>query len=369
MDHQFAKQLQGKMCAGSWNLLHNCADLQPDGKLLLICEDPALGWYDQKVIDTIERAARKFGIAPTIVLVGEPTNHAVSAVTDAIAEHDCVIYLARLGDQSRFDEIAPGKKSVMCYVRDGSMLASPFCQTTYQAMKSFKDAIDDILLGAKTITLTCPLGTNLTGSVSTNGEPKKSDVSVFRFPLGVPQPLSASHFSGRVAISRFLTPTGSRVYKPASVTLSKLLFANIKNGRIDGFEGDTKEVEIVRAHYDKVAEEFGIERDIVHSWHAGIHPACAYMANAAENPDRWSNTAFGNPRIVHFHSCGDYAPAEICWIVVDQTIVVDGTVLWDHGRLRPENFEKTEACLEIWPELKTLFANPVQEIGVTNQTQ
>ena len=368
MDHQFAKQLQSQMCAGTWNLLHNCTHLQPGEKLLLICEDPTLGWYDQKVAGTIMKAAKKFGVDPTIIHAGEPTNHPVPEITDAIASHDCVIYLARLGDQSRFDDIAPGKRSVMCYVRDSNMLASPFCQTTYQATKAIKDAIDDVLLEAKTITVTCPLGTNFTGSAQTVGQVKKSDVSVFRFPLGVPQPLSAKHFSGKVAISRYLTPTGSKVYKPACVPLLKTSFAHINQGRITGFEGDADEVKVIEKHYEYIAEKFGIDRDIVHSWHAGIHPACAYMADAAENPDRWSNTVFGNPRIVHFHTCGDYAPAEISWIVIDHTITVDGQTLWDHGRLCLENFTKTAACLETWPELKKLFANPVQEIGVTDRS-
>ncbi|HFC05580.1 MAG TPA: hypothetical protein ENJ55_07725, partial [Rhizobiales bacterium] len=265
MDHQFAKQLQTQMCAGTWNLLHNCLDLQPDESLLLVCEDSDLGWYDQKVAAIINTAAEKFGVAPTIIHVGQPGNEPVPDLIDAIAAHDCVIYLARVGDQSRFDEIAAGKRSVMCYLRDKNMLASPFCQTAYPAIRAFKQAIDDILVGARTIDITCPLGTSLSGSLPAGSKAGKSDVSVFRFPLGVPQPMTASYFSGQVAIADFLTPTGSRVYQPASVALSKTTYARISNGRITGFEGQADNVKSINDHYDHVAKQFGIDRDIVHS--------------------------------------------------------------------------------------------------------
>ncbi len=363
MRQKITKKLQTQMCAGTWNLLHNCANLQPDEKLLLVCEDPMLGWYDQKVADIIASAIKEFGPTPTIFKVGEPSNKAVAGLSDAIEAHDCIIYLARLGDQSRFDEIAAGKRSVMCYIRDADMLASPFCQATYQAIKALKSAIDKVLLSAKTIKITCPNGTDLIGMTKAGNRMEKRDVSVFRFPLGVPQPITAAHFSGQVALSRYLTPTGSMVYEPASVPLSKTTIAHIANGRITGFDGEKNDVAVIQAHYKDISDQFGIDRNIVHSWHAGIHPACVYTANAADNPDRWSNTVFGNPRILHFHTCGDYAPAEISWIIIDQTVTIDGCPLWKHGRLCPEKFKKTAYCLEKWPQLKALFAHPAQEIG------
>lgn len=363
MDQKSTKELQNQMCAGAWNLLHNCANLQSDEKLLLVCEDPLLGWYDQKVTDIIKTAAEKFGPIPTVFKVGEPGNKAVPGLSDAINAHDCIIYLARLGDQSRFDEIAPGKRSVMCYIRDAEMLASPFCQTTYQAIKALKNAIDEILISAEKIEITCPNGTRFIGVTKVENRMKKTDVSVFRFPLGVPQPITAAHFSGQVALSRYLTPTGSKVYEPASVPLSKTALAHITNGRITGFSGEENDLETIQSHYKYVSDQFNIDRNTVHSWHAGIHPACVYTADAADNPDRWSNTVFGNPRILHFHTCGDYAPAEISWMIIDQTVSIDGCTLWDRGKLCPEKFKSTAACLEKWPQLKALFLHPAQEIG------
>ncbi len=56
MEKKLEKAIQSQICTGTWNLLHNCADLQPGEKLLLVCEDSSLGWYDRKVAEIIEDA-------------------------------------------------------------------------------------------------------------------------------------------------------------------------------------------------------------------------------------------------------------------------------------------------------------------------
>ena len=75
-------------------------------------------------------------------------------------------------------------------------------------------------------------------------------------------------------------------------------------------------------------QKFGIDPDAIHSWHAGIHPACAYEGEAARDPDHWSNTVFTNPRFLHVHTCGANPPGEICWMVLDRTVKVDGVAIW-----------------------------------------
>ncbi len=62
------------------------------------------------------------------------------------------------------------------------------------------------------------------------------------------------------------------------------------------------------AQYAHVAGLYGIDGGIVHSWHAGIHPGCAFAGSAHDSYERWSGSAFGNPRLLHFHTCGAYAP-------------------------------------------------------------
>ena len=120
----------------------------------------------------------------------------------------------------------------------------------------------------------------------------------------------------------------------------------------------------IEDHYKSVSDQFGIDASAIHSWHAGIHPGCDYKSSAADDPDRWSNTVFTNPRFLHIHTCGAYAPGEICWMLLDHSIAIDGTKLWDGGRLMPGAFEQTATCLEKWPGIKPLFDNPAQGIGL-----
>ena len=67
---------------------------------------------------------------------------------------------------------------------------------------------------------------------------------------------------------------------------------------------------------------------------------------------------------MHFHTCGDYSPGEICWMVIDPTIKFDNKALWLDGVLRVTDFEETNQCLQKWPDLKKVFEKPSRDIGV-----
>jgi len=358
-------EFSDKLSEGARNLLINCAGIKRDDTVLIISETPDLGWYDTKAPNAVTSEAMIMGAEVSQLEVGKPENHLSSTLTHAIAQHDCTIFFSRIGDQDRFSKSAPGKKSVMCYARNAEMLASSYGRAPHQALYAMKEAVNTVMLTAQHIEITCPLGTDYAGQISKGKVENPVDVSVLRFPLGVPAPINAHTFSGRIALAGYLTPTGSKSYEPACLKLEQVIFAKVEAGRILNFEGDYITVNLVQQHYDKIADEFGIDRDIVHSWHAGIHPGCAYKVAAVQDPDRWSNTVFTNPRFLHFHTCGDYAPGEICWMVLDPTICIDGVDLWDKGRLHPNAFAQTGTCLEKWPELKDLYENPSDEIGIT----
>jgi len=352
------------LAQGAANLVINCAGLGGHETVLIVAEDPKLGWYDAETIAIVESGVEKLGIKPTRIQVACVQNAPDARLTQAIDSHDVTIFLARLGDRSRFSDIFPGKIRVMCYARTAAMLASPFGRADYHGFVDLMSAVNAVLCGAQTLRITCPLGTDLAGKVSDTDKSAPGDVSIRRFPLGVPQPIDTSNFSGRVALARFLSPTGSRVYSPASIAIETPVMAEIAAGRITHFTGDKKTVDAVRAHHDMVARKFNIDGDILHSFHAGIHPGCAYAKSAGDDPDLWSNTVFNNPRVLHFHVCGNTAPGEISWVVIDPTVDVDGINLWEDGRLCIENFTPTKNCLDRWQDLKSLFANPARSIGI-----
>ncbi|CAN0531806.1 unnamed protein product [Laminaria digitata] len=230
-------------------------------------------------------------------------------------------------------------------------------------MLGLKEAVNDILLGAVRIDVSCPLGTAFSCEV-TDRSRESGDVAVRRFPMGVPQPVLAEKFTGRVALARYLTPTGNRSYEPASLAIGRTVFVDVENGRIKGFDGDAETVADVRQHYKTVSDIFGIDPDFVHSWHAGIHAGTTFKKAAADNPDRWSNSVFTNPRFLHIHTCGAYAPGEICWMVLDHTVSVDDKTLWRDGRLCLDDFEPLRRHAEKWPVVADLLASPSDDIGV-----
>lgn len=353
-----------KLKEGARNLLENCANLREGEPVLIIYENPDEGWYDSGVVDVVTEIAQEMGTEPTLMEVGAPSNEEDPFITTAISQHACTIFLTRLGDQNRFSVAVPGRRSVMVYARTSDMLASAYGTTSHKALEEFKEAVHDVMLGASEIVITCPLGTHLNGNLSLTKRESSQDVSVKRFPLGVPQPIEASTFSGQVAVSRFLTTTGSKVYHPDNAVLDGTAIAHMENGRIKEYTGHPETIHTIKRHYDYVSTLFDIDPDFVHSWHAGIHPACSYFGRAAEHPDRWSNNVFTHPRFLHFHTCGAYPPGEICWMVKDQTITFDGMALWQQGKMKPELFEATAYCLEKWPELKPLFASPSNNIGL-----
>ncbi|MGI9355081.1 MAG: hypothetical protein ACR2PF_07970 [Rhizobiaceae bacterium] len=350
---------------GARNLLVNCLDVQPNSKLLLVCEDPGLGWYDEDAAKRVAGLARDMCAQVSTIRVGDPDSELPTAYAQLLNANDTIIYFARVGDQDRFHDSLPDKNIVMIYARDDASLSSQYGSTHHGAMKDLKAAIDLVTLSAKHIAITCPLGTQLTCHVSAEEHRSGSEVTIKRFPLCVPQPVLANETSGTVALTRWLTPTGSRSYTPANCRLEDVVFAIVERGRIIGLEGRRQCVDSIQNHYRLVSDKFGIDKDVVHSWHAGIHPGCSYNGNADDDPDRWSNNIFGNPRFLHFHTCGDYPPGEICWMVLDPTIEIDGVPLWENGKLNVRNFGTTSKVLEKWPEVKTLIDTPSQEIGIS----
>ena len=142
-----------------------------------------------------------------------------------------------------------------------------------------------------------------------------------------------------------------------------MVYVSFDANRITGFDGCPNDVAAARAQYEFVGQTLGIDTYFVHSWHVGIHPGCHYGQTAAQNLERWSGGAFGNPRLLHFHTCGAYAPGEISLNVLDPTVCLDGVALWLNGVLRPDVLEGGPELLDRYPDMKALFETPSSAAG------
>lgn len=350
---------------GARNLLENCAGALAGDRLLILEEDPALGHYEAGLADAIAAQAETLGLrvrrmeVPFSAVAASPSD----AVLSAMAAADHILYLARLGDQTRFRPLPGADRSIVSYVLDRAQLASAFGTTTHQAMVALKVLVNDAMAEAAEIRVTCPLGTEFRGSITRMGD-GLADVGIKRFPMSVFAPLPMAGFSGQVALARFLVGTGSVYYDPFMLPLASVCQVRFEGNRVLAYDGPEGECARIRAHVDHVAAELGLEGAFVHSWHAGLHPGCAYAGRAEDNPGHWGSSAFGNPRLMHVHTCGTYAPGEICWNVLDPTITLDGVALWEEGRLHPDRIAGGAALLARWPELAAVFANPATEVGI-----
>ena len=356
---------QASIEQGANNLLINCAELTAGARLLIVSEGPDYDYYDPKMVTAVAEVAR--GISANVIIkkiAFDPTTTSVNAELHEVIEYaDKTVFLSRLGDQLRFGDLWGGKRTVISYALDCQMLGSAYGTSHYHAFTRLKAAIDRMLMRAESIVVTCPKGTRFAGKGLATGL-QLQDVGITRFPMQVFAPIPASGFSGMVALPGFLVGTGSKYYHPYALQYEGQLFAHFKDNRIEGFSGTSSAVAAAKTHYQSVADKFNIDRDFVHSWHAGIHPSCAFPGPAKGSFERWSGSAFGNPRLLHFHTCGAYPPGEICWNVVDPTICVDGIAVWKDGKLHAEAIAGGAEILLEYSCVRAAFAAPSRQIGL-----
>lgn len=356
---------QADIDKGAQNLLKNCAGTTAGDRLLVIHEPPALDYYDQGMVDMVAKCGRSMGA--DVRVLEAPFDPDASRLPDDLAAEmktaDQTVFLARIGDQIRFSDIGRHHQVVVSYALSRALLGCRFGTADYGSFVALKDAIDAMLAKSSAIEVTCPSGTRFSGSVPAD-HASSEDVSIRRFPMLVFTPVPADDFSGTAAMPGFLVGTGSKYYEPLLKSFDGQLLAHFENGRITGFEGSAEDVRRAEDHYRFVAERYGIDSGFVHSWHAGMHPGCHYDKRLEDDPGRWSGSAFGNPRILHFHTCGAYAPGEISWNIIDPTVSVDGVKVWENGTLFPERIPGGRAILDADPSIRAAFEHPSREIGL-----
>ena len=348
---------------GARNLLINCAKARVGERLLIAYEPPEFGYFDTSAVEVVQRTALAMGLDVTVANVGfNPGNPHLPADLLALFEAaDVILFLARLGDQLRFSQMPQGKKIIVSFALSEELFGSGFAVGHYEAFARLKQSTNVALAAAREVRLTCPLGSDVRGRPHMVLTPE-GDTTVMRFPMSVFTPVPAYSFSGRVALT-FLTGTGSKYYDDYTIEFDRPVFAVMEEGRMQRFEGAPKDTARAEAHYDRVAAELGVDRNFVHSWHAGIHPGCGYPWPRTDNTERWGGVAFGNPRVLHFHTCGAYAPGEISWNVFDPTIEVDGVTYWENGVFHADRLADGPEILTDFPCAAALFADPERNIG------
>lgn len=323
------------LIAGARNLLTGCLGLEAGQSLLIVEEDGAERVYDAVSAGSVAEEARRLGARVSslaLAPIAGPED-LPQRLVEAMGQADHTVFFSPIGDQIRFDPIPGAGRKTMCYALDGALLGSSFCTTPHGLTEAVKARFEAALDSAREWRITCPLGTDARGRIEPeDGADGPDDFSLGLFPTMISRPISCRHMTGRVALGSWLMGTGTHVYEPDIVTLDAPVAALVEDGRIAGFEGPADTVAAVRAHYRHVAELLELDETVVHSWHAGINPKTFSDRPAAADVARWGMVAFASPRYLHFHTCGDYAPGEIAWSVIDATVELDGETYWRDGR-------------------------------------
>ena len=349
---------------GAYKLLVNCGQACAGERVLLCYEQESLDFYDRAIVEDVCACAQEIGLeVMPYELDFDPVIDTVPAQLEAaIAAADLTVFLARLADQMRFGRFKSDQRTVLSYALNSASLASPFGTVHYKASLALKQVIDTAVFGASEVVVSCKAGTYFKGKISAS--PDGGDVNLRRFPMLVNTPAPASGFAGRIALPGFLVGTGSKYYHPFGVTFDAPLFAVFEGNTLLGFEGQKSDEDKANQHLDMVAGRFEIDRNFVHSWHLGIHPKCYFDGVAVDQFESWSGSAFGNPRLLHVHTCGAYAPGEVCWNVVDPTLVADGVTIWEDGELLPERVPGGREVLAEYDDLRRAFLAPDRRIGL-----
>ena len=319
---------------GADNLLLNCLGAQKGESLLLVLEQDN-GLYDKGVSILIEKRCRELGI--NISVLSEPLiNHASefpNSVSDVMRRVDHTLFLSRLGDYVRFVELPGDSTKTTSYTYTTEQLNSPYASISHTLLAQLRDKLEQELLDAENWQITCPLGTNLSGSFcwpSLKGG-KDDELQVALFPVSTFKPVPCCTANGRVALSRWLMPGGAPKLELPGMDLAGCVYCDVENGTIKKFDSQTHEADKVAKHYDRVASTLGVNRNRVHSWHLGINPQTYFPQPAEQNFEQWCALSFASPRYLHFHTCGDEPPGEIAWSLFNCTVKIDNDPYWEEG--------------------------------------
>lgn len=333
--------------AGIVNMLVGGCELKAGQDVLILNEN---GITEPVIAQMIEQEARRLGArvfqmwADTV----KGPEDIPQTVVRAFERPDVTVFNHMIAGLMRMVPMEGRGLKMLNFLQTWDTMGSPFAQVPYRlTMDSLKHLVPRIT-GAKSWRITCPLGTDFSGTMKLHGHkpaaPKKDagtgdGFTVRTFPLGVCPVVDSMEASGTIAV-RWLTPSGIHVFEPNGRILPDTVLLHIENGHVKDITGPAAAVRSYREYMEWVGKQVGKDPYIVNSWHAGTNPRCAAHVRPEESLDQWMYMVHANPRIVHLHSVGEAQPGEMSLPVVDPTIEFDGEALWKAGHLvffdRPE---------------------------------
>lgn len=318
---------------GARNLLESCAGAKAGDKVLLVGEVGEDLYFEPELCRDVALIAKKLGMHPNIIMaapVADATEFPAN-VRKAMEVADRTIFFSRLGDQVRFSLDGENTKAVMTYTLSRKHLAAPFASADFNVMKGMHDALLEVIVGAKSYTITDANGTDLCGELKSSGGEAVADFALELFPVMIFPPVNCDALNGTLVIDHFVTSSSTRAYENSILVLDTAIKATVRDCRMVDFEGPDALVARLKSQLERAAALTGGDPYLINSWHTGINPNTFYDADPFEDLELWGTVAYGSPRYTHLHVAG-IDPGDAAFHMMDATITFDGEVLWDEGR-------------------------------------
>ena len=345
------------------NLLEECAGIV-EGSEVLFVNEVGKG-VDPLVVLFLEDQARAIGAKVCSIWPSraESPEAIPENVMTAIESSPITIFNHQIGPLLRLRPAKGLGIRVLNYAATLPVLDSEFARVPNGLWLEVMDRLGARINSAKTWSVTCPLGTEISGPMpppQNNANP--TGFSLRSFPMDTHSPIPLNSASGKIVFKWFVT-SSMHDLGTEGITLEAPLTATITNGRIVSWAGPNHVVEQATSFLAEIGTRFGKDPCVVNSWHAGVNPQACVAFDATQSLEQWMLLAHGNPRILHFHVVGEKIPGEISATVVDATVMLDGEVVWDRGRLRIFDAEDYRALMIRWPGSERAFEQAAN-IGV-----
>lgn len=326
------------MRQGIDNLLNNCMGVQP-GQDVVIIYDPQ-GYFARTLVDEVASRIVSMQAQAHIVETSRigSGNDIPPFLLKAMETAHHTLFFHSLGSMLRFVPVGGNGMLTISFIVDEESIQSTFSTTHHGAMQAMTRMLHESLGNAKRWRISCPLGTDLSSIAEFEaGKPPTATGDGFTlqtFPIGSHRPFLCRGMQGKLAITRLIS-SGVHAHQPVGITLDSPVVATVEGGIMTDFDGDAATVRQVKDHYDMVGDTYGYDEDrhLISSWHAGTHPQGFCRYDDESDYERWLLIAHNNPRMAHFHSCGNFNPGEITLPIIDPTIEFDGAALWRNGNL------------------------------------
>ena len=317
------------------NLLQKCMGLQPGDSVLLVLEPEGSVFFEPGIDTLIIQRIQELGGSVTTMkpdLITHPSEFPYS-VSTAMGEANHTLFASRLGDYVRFVPLTGEGSKTICYPRQLQLWRTPFTGVCHNLMTKLLHKLESELTNANQWRITCPLGTEISGNFCWPSRNQGVDdlFSMEPFPVTTFKPVPCDTANGRVALSRWLVPGAAAKVEPAVVNFDGVVYAGVKDGNLDKLEGSADAVQRIDDHYNLVSRTLNINRNRIHSWHAGINPQTFFHEDPDQQVEEWGAISFASPRYLHFHTCGDIPPGEIAWSIFNPSVWIDGCLYWEDG--------------------------------------